>query len=335
MKRIAIIGGGSWGTALAIVLARNPARPQMALWTHDAGLCEQMRKRRVNGVYLPGYKIPKQVEVTPDLARALDGAAIVVGVMPSAHARELYTQMLPHLEPRMIFVSATKGLEHDRLLRMTQVISEVVSARFPARVAALSGPSFAREVARGDPTAVVIASSDCEAAAEVQTDFSGPTLRLYTNDDVVGVELAGAVKNVIAIAAGACAGLGLGHNTIAALVTRGLAEMTRLVVALGGRRETLMGLAGMGDLVLTCTGALSRNRTVGVELGKGRKLEEILAGKRMVAEGIGTTRATLELARRAGVEMPITEQMDAVLNGGRAPGEAIRELMERRLKHED
>ncbi len=334
MKRIAIIGGGSWGTALAIVLARNLARHQMALWTHDAGLCEQMRTRRMNEVYLPGLELPREIEITHELGRALEGAAIVLGVMPSAHARELYTQMLPHLEPRMIFVSATKGLEHDRLLRMTQVITEVVSTRFPPRVAALSGPSFAREVARGDPTAVVIASSDCEAAAEVQTEFSGPTFRLYTNDDVAGVELGGAVKNVIAIAAGVCEGLGFGHNTIAALITRGLAEMTRLAGALGGRRDTLAGLAGMGDLVLTCTGALSRNRSVGAELGKGRRLDEILSSTRMVAEGVGTTAATLELARKMGVEMPITEQMHDVLYQGRSPRDAIRELMERRLKHE-
>jgi len=335
MKRIAIIGGGSWGTALAIVLARQSRRKGVTLWVRDALLCEQMRKRRVNDVYLPGCKIPRTVEITPDLEWALDGAEIVVGVMPSAHAREMYSRMLPHLDPGMIVVSATKGLEQERQLRMSEVIGEVISTRFTPRVAALSGPSFAREVARGDPTAVVIASADRETAKEVQAEFSGPTLRLYTNDDVVGTELGGAVKNVIAIAAGVCAGLGLGHNTIAALVTRGLVEMTRLAVALGGRRETLMGLAGMGDLVLTCTGGLSRNRTVGVELGKGRKLERILAGKRMVAEGVGTTQVALELARRAAVEMPITEQMEAVLHRGRAPRKAIRELMERRPKQED
>ena len=217
---------------------------------------------------------------------------------------------------------------------MSEVITEIFAPRFVPRLAVLSGPSFALEVARGDPTAVVVAASDADVAATIQKEFSGPTLRLYTNSDVVGVELCGAVKNVIAIAAGVCAGIGLGTNTIAALITRGLAEMTRLVVARGGCRDTLAGLAGLGDLVLTATGALSRNRSVGVELGKGRPLADILDGMRMVAEGIGTTAATLALARRHGIEMPITEQMHAVLEGRRAPSEAIRDLMERRLKQE-
>ncbi len=334
MKKIAIIGGGSWGTALAIVLMRSRRPHRVALWVHDADVCEALRTRRVNEVFLPGFEVPREVEVTGDLAEALHGADTVLGVMPSAYARATYTQMLPHLEPRMVFVSATKGLEHSSHERMTQVISQVVEPRFPARVAALSGPSFAREVARGDPTAVVIASANHQLAASVQEEFSGPTFRLYTNDDVIGVELGGAVKNVIAIAAGVCGGLGFGHNTTAALITRGLAEMTRLACALGARPETLAGLAGMGDLVLTCTGALSRNRTVGVELGKGRKLDAIIGSMRMVAEGVGTTAATVELARKMRVEMPITEQMHAVLYQGRAPRDAIRELMERRLKHE-
>ena len=334
MKKIAIIGGGSWGTALAIVLTRSRQAHGVALWVHDAGVCQTLRTRRVNEVYLPGFELPAEVDVTGDLGEALREAEIVLGVMPSAYARALYTRMLPHLEPRMVFVSATKGLEHHTLERMTEVLVQVVSLKFTPRVAALSGPSFAREVARGDPTAVVIASADPELAASLQEEFSGPTFRLYTNDDVAGVELGGAVKNVIAIAAGVCAGLGFGHNTIAALITRGLAEMTRLACALGARRETLAGLAGMGDLVLTCTGALSRNRTVGMELGKGRRLDDIISSMRMVAEGVGTTAATVELARKAHLEMPITQQMHAVLNQGRAPREAIRELMERRLKHE-
>ncbi len=334
MKKIAIIGGGSWGTALAIALARSRQPHRLALWVHDPALCASLRARRVNEVYLPGFELPAEVEVTGEPGEALREADIVLGVMPSAHARALYARMLPYLEPRMVFVSATKGLEQKSLERMTEVLLQVVSLKFTPRVAALSGPSFAREVARGDPTAVVIASADRELAAELQEEFSGPTFRLYTNDDVAGVELGGAVKNVIAIAAGASEGLGFGHNTIAALITRGLTEMTRLACALGGRRETLAGLAGMGDLVLTCTGALSRNRTVGVELGKGRRLDEVIGSMRMVAEGVGTTAATVELARRAHVEMPITEQMYAVLHQGRAPREAIRELMERRLKQE-
>ena len=233
-----------------------------------------------------------------------------------------------------IFVSATKGLEHDSLARMSEVIAETIGEKFAPRLAVLSGPSFALEVARGDPTAVVIASRDLQVAAEIQREFSGSTLRLYTNDDVAGVELGGAVKNVIALAAGVCAGLGLGANTIAALITRGLSEMTRLALALGGRGDTLAGLAGLGDLVLTATGSLSRNRSVGVELGKGRKLAEIMSHMRMVAEGVGTTSATLALAQKHKVDMPITEQMYAVLHQGRSPNAAIRELMERQLKKE-
>jgi glycerol-3-phosphate dehydrogenase (NAD(P)+) len=255
-------------------------------------------------------------------------------VMPSAHAREVYRAMRPHLEPHAAFVSATKGLEPATHARISEVIAGEISQIPPPRIAVLSGPSFALEVARGDPTAVVLASEDALFAAQVQEEFSGPTFRLYTNDDVIGTEIAGAVKNVIAIAAGVCTGLGLGANTTAALVTRGLAEMTRLAVALGGRRDTLAGLAGVGDLVVTSTGALSRNRSVGIELGKGRELGEILRATRMVAEGVGSAAATLELARRAGVEMPITEQIHAVLTAGRATRDAIRELMERRLKQE-
>lgn len=338
MNRIAILGAGSWGTALAIALGRSRRPHQLSLWVHGPDVLASLRQRRENTVYLPGMPIPDEVCVTGDMGEAIAGADIVLGVIPSAHARAVYTAMLPHLESQRsrppIFVSATKGLEHGSLARMSQVITEVIGGRFPPRVAVLSGPSFALEVARGDPTAVVIASADPEVAATVQEEFSGPTLRLYTNRDVVGVELGGAVKNVIAIAAGVCAGLGLGANTIAALVTRGLAEMTRLAEALGGHRETLAGLAGLGDLVLTATGALSRNRSVGVELGKGRALGEILGGMRMVAEGVGTTAATLALARRHGVEMPITEQMHGVLTEGLAPRQAIRNLMERRLKGE-
>lgn len=334
MKKTAVIGAGSWGTALAIALTRSRQPHRIALWVFEADICELLRTKRVNDVFLPGFEMPREVEVTNDLGEALAGADIVLGVMPSGHARKLYEKMLPHLGPQMVFVSATKGLEPDSLERVTEILKKTVGVKFAPRVAALSGPSFAREVARGDPTAVVIASPDAELAQLVQDEFSGPTFRLYTNDDVAGVELGGAVKNVIAIAAGVCEGLGFGYNTTAALITRGLAEMTRLALALGGRRETLAGLAGMGDLVLTCTGGLSRNRTVGVELGKGRKLQDIIGSMRMVAEGVSTTAATMQLARRMKVEMPITEQMYAVLYEGRAPREAIRDLMERRLKQE-
>jgi len=334
MKKIAVIGAGSWGTALAIALTRSRVPHQLALWVFEPDICESLRTRRANDVFLPGFEVPKEVAVTNELREAVSGAAIVLGVMPSAHAAALYQKILPHAGPGTVFVSATKGLEPGSLERVTELIHKTAAGKFAARVAALSGPSFAREVARGDPTAIVIASQDAELAKNVQEEFSGPTFRLYTNDDVVGVEIGGAVKNVIAIAAGVCEGLGFGHNTIAALITRGLAEITRLAVALGGRRETMAGLAGMGDLVLTCTGGLSRNRTVGVELGKGRKLDDIIGAMRMVAEGVATTAATMQLARRAKIEMPITEQMHAVLYEGRPPRDAIRELMERRLKNE-
>jgi glycerol-3-phosphate dehydrogenase (NAD(P)+) len=338
VKKIAIIGAGSCGTALAIALAHSRQPHRLSLWVHGADVLETLRAKRENTVYLPGIRVPDDVACTREMGEALAGAEMVLGVMPSAHARAIYAAILPHIPAERaadtIFVSAGKGLEHDSFLRMSQVIADVARGRFTPRVAVLSGPSFAREVARGDPTAVVIASEDKTVAAAVQAEFSGPALRLYTNSDVVGVEVGGAVKNVVAIAAGVCAGLGLGANTIAALVTRGLAEITRLAVALGGQRETLAGLAGLGDLVLTATGSLSRNRALGVELGKGRPLADILAGTRMVAEGVGTTAAALALARRHGLEMPIAAQMQAVLHEGRAPQDAIRELMERRLKEE-
>jgi glycerol-3-phosphate dehydrogenase (NAD(P)+) len=332
--KIAIIGAGSWGTALAIALGRSRRPHAISLWAHELEVVESMRSRRVNDVFLPGFELPASLDATDDLAEAVARAEIVLGVMPSTHARRLYSEIIPMLAPGASIVSATKGLEPDSLLRMTEVIEQAAGPRSQLRVAALSGPSFAREVARGDPTAIVIASANAAFATEVQEAFSGPTLRLYTNTDVAGVELAGAVKNVIAIAAGVAEGVGFGHNTLAALITRGLAEMTRLSMALGGRPETMAGLAGMGDLVLTCTGALSRNRGVGVELGKGRKLDEILGSMRMVAEGVSTTAATRTLAQRLGIEMPITEQMHAVLYEDKSPREAIRELMERRLKGE-
>ncbi len=241
---------------------------------------------------------------------------------------------MPYLARGIAIVSATKGLEPATHARMSEVISQVVSPGISPRIAVLSGPSFAAEVAASQPTAVVLASSDVALANELQEELAAPSFRLYTNDDVLGVELAGAMKNVIAIAAGVCQGLGLGSNPLAALITRGLAEMTRLAVALGARQETLGGLAGLGDLVLTCTGSLSRNRHVGVELGKGRALAEILDGMRMVAEGVGTSGALLALAREAGIELPITQQVEAILHQGRPPREAIRSIMERPLKRE-
>jgi len=334
MRKITIIGAGGWGTALAIVLGSERQTRKISLWVREKDVYGPLRERRENPVFLAGFKLPAEVEVTCDFAAALDGASIVIGAMPSAHAREMYSAMLPFLRSDMRFVSATKGLESETLLRPSGIMQQVLTPKFTPRIAVISGPSFAKEVARGDPTAIVIASADRSTTKELQREFSGRTLRFYTNDDVTGVELGGALKNVIALAAGVAEGLGLGHNTVAALITRGLVEITRLGTALGARRETLAGLAGLGDLVLTCTGELSRNRFVGCELGRGRKLPEILGAMRMVAEGVGTTAAARALARKTGVEMPITEQMFAVLYEERSPKDALRELMERRLKAE-
>jgi glycerol-3-phosphate dehydrogenase (NAD(P)+) len=336
MSQIAVIGAGAWGTGLSIVLGRKGTH-RVRLWAHEKDVRDSITQRRVNELFLPGRRIPDSVTVGNDLRDALAGAQIVVSVMPSQHCRRLFEEMRPLISPATMIVSATKGLEDSSLLRMTEVIVQVLKGASgnAARVGALSGPSFAQEVARGDPTAITIASHEDELARTVQSEFSDPNFRVYTNADVVGVELGAALKNVVAIAAGICDGLGLGHNSVAALITRGLAEMTRLAVACGGRAETMAGLAGLGDLVLTCTGGLSRNRSVGVELGRGRMLPEILAGMHgMVAEGIFTTTAAVGLARSRGVEMPITEQMHAILHQGKSPREAIHELMTRVGKSE-
>jgi glycerol-3-phosphate dehydrogenase (NAD(P)+) len=335
MSQIAIIGAGAWGTAISIVLGRKQ-RHQVRLWAYEKQVREAIVASRVNDLFLPGHKIPECVEVTASLAEALDGADMIVSAMPSQHCRRLFEQMLPLLKNETLVVSATKGLEQTTLLRMTEVIEfKTKTQNKNALIGALSGPSFATEVARGDPTAITIASKHSELAATVQREFSDMAFRVYTNDDVVGVELGGALKNTIAIAAGVCDGLGLGHNSIAGLITRGLAEMTRLATACGGRAQTMSGLAGLGDLVLTCTGGLSRNRTVGVELGRGRKLPEIIAGMHgMVAEGVYTTDAAVQLARQHGVEMPITEQMHAILSQGKSPRDAIQDLMTRSGKSE-
>jgi len=337
VKRIAILGGGSWGTALAIVLSRTHKPHEISLWVRDAGLAESIRCDRENKTYLPGHKVPDSVQITHDPATALQGANVVVGAIPAAHARSVYQRVVPYLTRGTPIVSATKGLEPTTHARMSEVIFQSFQSVWPdfsPRMAVLSGPSFAAEAAAGQPTAVVLASSDGALASELQEEFAAPNFRLYTNDDVLGVELAGAMKNVIAIAAGVCQGIGLGSNPLAALITRGLAEMTRLAVALGARQETLSGLAGLGDLDLTCNGSLSRNRQVGIELGRGRSLAEILESMKMVAEGVGTAGALLVLAREASVELPITEQVSVILDGRTSPREAIRGIMERPLKHE-
>jgi glycerol-3-phosphate dehydrogenase (NAD(P)+) len=332
MMRIAVIGAGNWGTALAATFAKTGHAG--ALWAYEPEVVESIRAQHENALFMPGMKLPESIAVTNDLSEALEQAEIVLTAMPSHVCYTLYERMLNHLRPEMLFVSATKGIDADRLMRMSEVIQSVVGRRFAPRLCVLSGPSFAREVVRGDPTAVVVASQDREVAQSVQKEFSTRALRIYTSTDVVGVEIGGAVKNIIAIAAGVIAGLGLGHNPTAALITRGLAEISRLACACGAKRETLAGLAGMGDLVLTCTGDLSRNRAVGVELGRGRKLPEIIGAMRMVAEGVKTTYATVALAKRFGVEMPITAQVHRILEGQVTPREAIRELMERTLRDE-
>jgi glycerol-3-phosphate dehydrogenase (NAD(P)+) len=334
MTPIAILGGGSWGTALAIILSRSARAHEISLWVRDAALVESLRRTRENQTYLRGHPLPERINITDHIGKALAGAVIVLGAIPAAHARAVYSAAACHVVGGTTFVSATKGLEPATHERMSQVIEQVIPAALAPRIAVISGPSFALEAVRGEPTALVVASPDVALAAELQEEFAAPNLRLYTNDDLLGVELAGAMKNVIAIAAGACQGVGLGSNSLAALITRGLAEMSRLALAVGARPETLSGLAGLGDLVLTCTGSLSRNRHVGLELGKGRPLREILAEMRMVAEGVGTTAALLALAREANIELPITEQVNAILHQGKSPLDAIRDIMERPLKRE-
>lgn len=329
---LAIIGAGSWGTALAIALA--PHFQRICLWAREPDLVERMTATRENDVFLPGFSLAPNVEPTAELAFALQDAEIVLGVMPSRFARTIYGDMSPCLRPDMKFVSATKGLETGTLMRMSEVARQVIEKKFPPHIAVLSGPTFAREVARGEPAAVVISSEDEALAKHIQHTFSGPTLRLYTNRDPIGVELGAALKNIIAIGAGICQGLGLGNNSVAALITRGLAEITRLAVAMGGQPRTLSGLAGLGDLVLTCTGELSRNRSVGIELAKGRKLEEIVSSMRMIAEGVETTSAAVEIARKFQIDMPITQSVDQILQGICSPSEAIHDLMERTLKDE-
>jgi glycerol-3-phosphate dehydrogenase (NAD(P)+) len=330
VSRIAILGAGAWGTALAVNLSSRHGH-ELTLWSRSPEAATAMREGRENTAYLPGVSIPKAVEITADAEAAVSKAEILLSVVPSEHLRATYEHFAPLLRADQIIVSATKGIEDHTLLRMSEVIHETVAKQnLDLPVGVLSGPSFAQEVAAGSPTALTIASTDNMLASRIQREFSGATLRLYTNDDVVGVELGGALKNVIAIASGVVTGLGLGHNTAAALITRGIAEITRLAIACGGRRETLAGLSGIGDLVLTCTGSLSRNRLVGIELGKGRELNTILEGLHgKVAEGIRTTFAACGLARRHGIEMPITEQMAAILYARKSPLEAMRDLMAR------
>jgi glycerol-3-phosphate dehydrogenase (NAD(P)+) len=330
VKTVAVLGAGSWGTALSIHLGR--IGHDVHLWARDAALVRDMNVRRANAVYLPDVTMPANVHMTHDLESAVSGAQIVVTALPSHGCRAVVRSANPHVRRGTVIVSAAKGFESDSLLRMSEVVAQEVGDSHP--VVVLSGPSFAIEVAQELPTAVLAASGDRIALEIVQAEFRGPTFRLYGSEDVIGVEIGGAMKNVIAIAAGVVEGLGLGHNALAALITRGLAEVTRLACAAGGRRETLAGLSGLGDLVLTCTGSLSRNRHVGLELARGRALADVLAGMKMVAEGVRTTGAALALGERYGVELPIATQMGEVLAGRTDVRSAIEVLMLRRQRAE-
>jgi glycerol-3-phosphate dehydrogenase (NAD(P)+) len=322
VKQVAVLGAGSFGTALAVHLAR--AGHDVRLWARDAGLAAEIARRRSNPVYLTELTLPASVTPTSELERALEDCDLVVSVVPSHGTRDVIARAKSLVRPHAVVVSATKGLEEGTLLRP----SEVIAAAMPGHaVVAVSGPSFASEVAHGMPTAIVVASADADAVRLVQDEFRSSYLRLYGSSDVVGVEIGGALKNVIAIAAGVVEGMSIGHNAQAGLITRGLAEISRLATALGGRPETLAGLAGLGDLVLTCTGSLSRNRFVGIELARGRPLAEIVGSMKMVAEGVKTTGAALELGARIGVELPIATQMADVLAGRRDARAALQELM--------
>jgi glycerol-3-phosphate dehydrogenase (NAD(P)+) len=325
--RVTVLGGGAWGTALAAHCVRADHR--VSLWAREPEVARHIAEGGENLRHLPGVALPAGIAATHDLRSAVAGAEVVLVVIPSEFCRGVYRALKGVAPKEAVLISATKGLEIDTLQRMTEVAQEEVPGH---PLAVLSGPSFALEVAREQPTAVVVASPDRNVAEGVQKTLSSRTFRAYSSDDVVGVELGGALKNVIAIAAGIVSGLGYGHNTLAALITRGLAEMSRLAVRLGGRPDTLAGLAGLGDLVLTCTGVLSRNRRVGEALGSGRSLGEATAG--LVAEGVRTTLAACALAARAGIEMPIAEQMRGVLYQGKPPREAVEELMLRSLKRE-
>jgi glycerol-3-phosphate dehydrogenase (NAD(P)+) len=329
---VAIVGAGGWGTALAATLARADRR--VSLWVYEADLAAGMSASRENPIYLPSVRIPESVHISNSMNSVLADSRIVIMAVPSHVFRPVVQQMTPLVQPETIFVSATKGIETCTLMRMSQVITDVLGTSVESKIAVISGPTFAPEVARGVPTALVVASPLESLRVQLQNELSTPRFRLYTNLDTIGVEIGAATKNIIAIAAGVADGLGLGSNAVAALVTRGLAEITRLAVACGGRRETLSGLAGLGDLILTSYGNLSRNRRVGIALGQGRRIEDIIGGMRSVAEGVKTAESAVALARKLNVEMPIAERMYAVLYEGLKVQDAINDLMERKLKEE-
>jgi glycerol-3-phosphate dehydrogenase (NAD(P)+) len=330
--RTAVLGAGAWGTALAKVLAEKGAN--VSLWARRAELCDAINQGGENARYLPGVKLPSNVSCTHDAALAVKGAETIVFVVPSHAMREVARAVAPHMQRGVLVISATKGIETESLKFMDEVLMEEVPEHSRERLAFLSGPSFARELALHMPTAVVVAARNADICADAVQRLHTPYLRAYASDDVAGVECGGALKNVIAIASGAVQGMGFGHNTRAALITRGLAEVARLAIARGGSALTLAGLAGVGDLVLTCTGELSRNRTLGHELGRGRQLADVLAGLGHVAEGVTTSKSAHELSTRLGVDMPITSEVYSVLHRGKPVQQAVEDLMARELGYE-
>ena len=333
ISRVAVIGAGSWGTALANLLAEKEG-VDVDLWVREEEVCSEIREKHTNQLFLPDIRLTSSLKVTTSYEEALHEKEVVLIAVPSHVFREVLQGLKPYLEPRTAVMMATKGIENDSLMIMSQVVDQVLGQGFMGRFACLAGPSFAKEVSRRLPTAVSIACEDRKHGERVQKLFSTGFFRVYLSSDVVGTQLGGALKNVIAIAAGVSDGLNFGSNARAALITRGLAEISRLGVKMGSNPHTFSGLAGMGDLVLTCTGDLSRNRTVGVQVGKGKNIEEITSGMKMVAEGIRTSKAAYELAGRESVVMPIVDQVYEILYGGKDPHQAVKELMTRDLKVE-
>jgi glycerol-3-phosphate dehydrogenase (NAD(P)+) len=330
--KIGVIGGGAWGTALAILLAEKGH--DVTLWMYEEDLAEETARSRENRVYLPGFSLPASLAVTSSFGTAAADKSVILSVVPSHTVRSVTQQFASYLAKNTVIISASKGIEPDTLMPLSEVFKEILPAELHSGLCFLSGPSFAKEVARKMPTAITLASYDPLAGKRAQTVLSTDYFRVYTNPDVIGVELSGALKNVVAIAAGALEGMGFGYNTMAALLTRGLAEMARLGVAMGGKPATFSGLAGMGDLVLTCTGGLSRNRTLGVRLGKGEKLAEIMQGAKTVAEGVKTARAARALAQKYKIDMPIVDEVYQLLYEGKDPKLAVKDLMTRELKAE-
>ena len=331
-ETIGVIGAGAWGTALAMLLADKGFNP--TLWMYEQDLADETQRTRENRVYLPGFTLSPSITVTSSLENTVKGKSLLLSVAPSHTVRAVTGQYAPFLEKDVIIISASKGIEIDTLMPLSDIFMDVLPKHFHKRLCFLSGPSFAKEVAQKMPTAIALAAYDSHVGRKTQEVLSNGYFRVYTNNDVIGVELAGALKNVVAIAAGVLEGMGFGYNTMAALLTRGLAEMARLGVAMGGKPATFSGLAGMGDLVLTCTGGLSRNRTLGTRLGKGEKLEEIMKNAKTVAEGVKTARAARELSRKFNIDMPIVDEVYQLLYEGKDPKLALKDLMNRELKAE-